>query len=165
MLEKIQTRKESGFTIVEVMIVLAIAGLIILVVFLAVPALQRNSRNQQRTNDVAMIASGVNECLNNRNGVVASCNTWTGEINQYVDNTKFRQIGTAATSVTFSGSAAASGTTVPPTATDAVIVSFRVKCAADGSAGTTTGANARSVAILFAQENTAGAAVGRCQEI
>lgn len=30
-----------GFTIVEVMIVLAIAGLIMLIVFLAIPALQR----------------------------------------------------------------------------------------------------------------------------
>jgi prepilin-type N-terminal cleavage/methylation domain-containing protein len=35
------SKKEKGFTIIEVMIVLAIAGLIMLVVFLAVPALQR----------------------------------------------------------------------------------------------------------------------------
>lgn len=164
MLDRIQKRKESGFTIVEVMIVLAIAGLIILVVFLAVPALQRNSRNQQRTNDVAMISAGVNECLNNRNGIVGSCDAWTGELNQYIDNTKFRQIGTAATSVTTSGGALA-GTITPPTATDQVIISFRVKCDAAGAQGVTTGANARSVAILFAQENTSGNAVGRCQEI
>ena len=39
-----QDRKESGFTIVEVMIVLAIAGLILAIVFIAVPALQRNAR-------------------------------------------------------------------------------------------------------------------------
>jgi prepilin-type N-terminal cleavage/methylation domain-containing protein len=37
MLNKIQKRKEDGFTIIEVLIVLAIAGLIMLVVFLAVP--------------------------------------------------------------------------------------------------------------------------------
>jgi prepilin-type N-terminal cleavage/methylation domain-containing protein len=50
MLHNLKKRNE-GFTIIEVMIVLAIAGLIMLVVFLAVPALQRNSRNTQRNND------------------------------------------------------------------------------------------------------------------
>ena len=41
-----RTKKHrSGFTIIEIMIVLAIAGLIMLIVFLAVPALQRASRN------------------------------------------------------------------------------------------------------------------------
>jgi len=39
-----------GFTIIEVMIVLAIVGLLLTVILLAVPALQRNSRNFQRKN-------------------------------------------------------------------------------------------------------------------
>jgi prepilin-type N-terminal cleavage/methylation domain-containing protein len=38
-------KNEQGFTIIEVMIVLVIAAVIMLIVFLAVPALQRNSRN------------------------------------------------------------------------------------------------------------------------
>jgi prepilin-type N-terminal cleavage/methylation domain-containing protein len=37
-----------GFTIVEVLIVLAIAGLILLIIFLAVPAAQRSVRNHNR---------------------------------------------------------------------------------------------------------------------
>ncbi len=37
--------KNEGFTIIEVMIVLAIAALILIIVLLAVPALQRNSKN------------------------------------------------------------------------------------------------------------------------
>jgi len=37
----------KGFTIVEVLIVLAIAGAILAGILLAVPALQRNSRNTQ----------------------------------------------------------------------------------------------------------------------
>ena len=53
-MSNIKNRKD-GFTIIEVLIVLAIAGLIMLIVFLAVPALQRNSRNTQRKNDVANI--------------------------------------------------------------------------------------------------------------
>jgi prepilin-type N-terminal cleavage/methylation domain-containing protein len=74
MLQNLKKRTE-GFTIVEVMIVLAIAGLIILIVFLAVPALQRNSRNNARNQDAARVAAAVTECLANRNGVVASCDS------------------------------------------------------------------------------------------
>ena len=55
MLHTYKTKRDEGFTIIEVLIVLAIAGLIMLIVFLAVPALQRNSRNTQRTNDASLI--------------------------------------------------------------------------------------------------------------
>jgi prepilin-type N-terminal cleavage/methylation domain-containing protein len=64
------TKKSEGFTIIEVLIVLAIAGLIMLIVFLAVPALQRNSRNTQRRNDVAALLAGVNDFATNNNGTL-----------------------------------------------------------------------------------------------
>ena len=80
MLRNIKKRSE-GFTIIEVLIVLAIAGLIMLIVFLAVPALQRNQRNNARNAEAARIAAAVNECLSNRNGVVGSCDS-DGEIEQ-----------------------------------------------------------------------------------
>ena len=51
----------SGFTIIEVLIVLAIAGLIMLIVFLAVPALQRNNRNKQRASDASRTLAAANE--------------------------------------------------------------------------------------------------------
>ena len=69
----LKLKQEKGFTIIEVLIVLAIAGLIMLVVFLAVPALQRNQRNTQRNNEAARVAAAVGECLANRNGVLTSC--------------------------------------------------------------------------------------------
>jgi prepilin-type N-terminal cleavage/methylation domain-containing protein len=75
MISKLQRKKEEGFTIIEVLIVLAIAGLIMLIVFLAVPALQRNSRNNARNSDASRVSAAVTECLANRNGQVASCNT------------------------------------------------------------------------------------------
>ena len=56
---------KRGFTIIEVMIVLAIAGFILLMVFLAVPALQRNSRNNARRNDAAAIAASVTSFMDN----------------------------------------------------------------------------------------------------
>lgn len=62
------TARDGGFTIIEVMIVLAIAGLILLIVFLAVPALQRNSRNTQRKTDVSAILGAVQEYVDNNGG-------------------------------------------------------------------------------------------------
>ncbi len=55
------SHKDKGFTIIEVMIVLVIAAVIILIVFLAVPALQRNSRNNQRKSDAARVLAAANE--------------------------------------------------------------------------------------------------------
>jgi len=49
--------KSNGFTIIEVLIVLAIAGLIMVVVFLAVPALQRNNRNNTRKTDARYLVT------------------------------------------------------------------------------------------------------------
>jgi prepilin-type N-terminal cleavage/methylation domain-containing protein len=61
-------KDNKGFTIIEVLIVLAIAGLILLIVFLAVPALQRNSRNTQVKNGAAAILATANEYVANNNG-------------------------------------------------------------------------------------------------
>ncbi len=61
-------KSNEGFTIIEVMIVLAIAGLILLIVFLAVPALQRNARNTTLKNDASAIAGGITEYVSNNNG-------------------------------------------------------------------------------------------------
>jgi prepilin-type N-terminal cleavage/methylation domain-containing protein len=62
------SKRNQGFTIIEVMIVLAIAGIIMLIVFLAVPALQRNSRNTQRRTDASHLAGLVNEWAANHQG-------------------------------------------------------------------------------------------------
>ncbi|HSX32930.1 MAG TPA: type II secretion system protein [Candidatus Saccharimonadales bacterium] len=68
MLRNTKNPKSQGFTIIEVLIVLAIAGLILLIVFLAVPALQRNSRNQQRRTDIGNFLAGISEFSNDNQG-------------------------------------------------------------------------------------------------
>lgn len=80
MLQKLK-KQSSGFTIIEVMIVLAIAGLILLIVFLAVPALQRNAHNTSAKNDVSGILGAMNEYVNNNNGVVPTGNVFSGSGN------------------------------------------------------------------------------------
>ncbi len=71
MLKKLK-KDNKGFTIIEVMIVLAIAGLILLIVFLAVPALQRSARNTQRKNDVAAIGSALSSYSSDNNSTLPS---------------------------------------------------------------------------------------------
>ena len=58
----------EGFTIVEVVLVLAIAGLIFLAVFLALPALQRSQRNTARKQDYSTIASAIQTYKANNKG-------------------------------------------------------------------------------------------------
>jgi len=52
-------KSQKGFTIIEVALVLAIGALIFLVVFLAVPALQRNQRNDARKRDISSVVEAV----------------------------------------------------------------------------------------------------------
>lgn len=66
-------RKEKGFTIIEVVLVLAIAGLIFMMVFVALPALQRSQRDTQRKSDLSRaITSVASYASNNRNALPAS---------------------------------------------------------------------------------------------
>lgn len=58
----------SGFTIIEVVLVLAIAGLIFLMVFIALPSLQRAQRDTQRRNDIGRMASQIQQYQTNNNG-------------------------------------------------------------------------------------------------
>lgn len=58
----------SGFTIIEVVLVLAIAGLIFLMVFIALPALQRSQRDTQRRSDIGRVASQIQQYQTNNNG-------------------------------------------------------------------------------------------------
>ena len=57
-----------GFTIIEVVLVLAIAGLIFLMIFLGLPALQRNQRNTSRKQDYSVIASAIQTYKANNKG-------------------------------------------------------------------------------------------------
>lgn len=57
--KNINVKSKRGFTIIEVVLVLAVAGLIFLMVFIALPALQRSQRDTQRHNDYGMLSSAI----------------------------------------------------------------------------------------------------------
>ncbi len=148
-------RNQLGFTIIEVMIVLAIAGVIMLALFLAVPALQRNSRNNQRSSDAALVAASVNECLNNRNGQIASCNTFALlQANGGLDTAKLRQLTTVAVVAAITLPANTNTANIAITATG-------VGCQPDGSTGQ-VGGGSRAFAVLYNVENSTGGNLSRC---
>lgn len=68
MVSKNNIKSKKGFTIIEVVLVLAIAGLIFLMVFIALPALQRSQRNTQRRDDYSMLVTAVNSYMASNNG-------------------------------------------------------------------------------------------------
>ncbi len=70
-----QKNKKKGFTIIEVVLVLAIAGLIFLMVFIALPALQRGQRDQQRKNDLSRAQTAVNSYKSNNRGALPATNS------------------------------------------------------------------------------------------
>jgi len=84
-------KKEQGFTIIEVALVLAIAALIFLVVFLAVPALQRNQRDDARKRDLANIVQalttfGANNSGQSVTGTTVYGGTSNSNLSTYVDS-------------------------------------------------------------------------------
>jgi len=152
MLNKIKNRKQEGFTIIEVLIVLAIAGLIMLIVFLAVPALQRNSRNTQRTNDASRTSAAVTECLNNNNGSVTVCtqasiDSTAAGIGKYIDIGTNQQLTTR-------------GSTLPATDTNTFVFAYTTKCNPTGT-GSVPGGGSRSFTIVYNAETSNGV-TGRC---
>jgi prepilin-type N-terminal cleavage/methylation domain-containing protein len=149
MLNKVKNRKQEGFTIIEVLIVLAIAGLILLIVFLAVPALQRNARNTQRVDDVARVLGAAQEVLNNNNGSVASLTNAALQAAAGANLAYYQQANVTV-------AAGAAGASVNQ---DTVVLRTGATCGAGNAA---VAGNARQVAALFAVETGSGVA-SRCQ--
>jgi len=78
--------KESakGFTIIEVVLVLAIAGLIFLMVFIALPALQRGQRDAQRREDLSRINTQLQNFSSASRGSIPSSNNLGTFVKQYL---------------------------------------------------------------------------------
>jgi prepilin-type N-terminal cleavage/methylation domain-containing protein len=68
--EKNRKISQKGFTIIEVVLVLAIAGLIFLMVFIALPALQRNQRDTQRKADMGRLSTALVNYTNSNRGTL-----------------------------------------------------------------------------------------------
>lgn len=150
-----------GFTIIEVVLVLAIAGLIFLMVFVALPALQRNQRDQARKGDVGLVATAVTNYTSNNRGSypgTTALKDALGAADSSATETTFSELSTNIKNVTVHSSTSGS---VDSSVDDGVITVYKGrKCgvvSADGGFTLTSG-TAREFAVvtrLEASKNTA----------
>ncbi len=147
---KKQISYQKGFTIIEVVLVLAIAGLIFLMVFIALPALQRSQRDTGRKNDASTVAAALNSYQSSSRGSFSSLDS--SRLQSYIE--KLGQYDV--TSVTLSGAA---GSTTPPLdpSIDEIAVRVGVKCPTDviapGSPVTPVAGSSRQAAVVVRLEN------------
>ncbi len=93
-MRKVYANSRSGFTIIEVSLVLALAGLIFLMVFIALPALQRTQRDAERREELSMITQTIKDYQENNRGALpgvgstgSALNTaWQKFYNNYLGN-------------------------------------------------------------------------------
>ncbi len=151
----------KGFTIIEVVLVLAIAGLIFLMVFVALPALQASQRDGARKNDVSAVAAAVNSFASANKGSFPN----SAKLKDYASN-----VSTNTTDISIVARPASNTVTV----TDGqIIVATGAKCAATGAATagtdgtktatqTLTTGTARQYAVITLLE--AGKGTSFCQD-
>lgn len=152
-------KNKQGFTIIEVLIVLAIAGLIMLVVFLAVPALQRNARNTQRKSDVSALLGALTEFSANNNGKLPATGT---EQTAALGNAKtgyYSNVGVGIGEMSWSATTTVSP--LPATAAgDRIVIVVGGKC---GALGAVVAGSARQAAIQYQVEQS-GTPAPSCQD-
>lgn len=149
---------------------LAIAGLILLIVFLAVPALQRNSRNSGRKSDISRIGGAVVEYYSNNNGkkLVATSNATTEPLKSVLDSAgslgqyDFTANPTKVTIVT-----TIPGNTIKDRDTVRIVQGATCDTGSTAAAGAVKAGSGRQVALQWATETTgaAGKANANCTEL
>ena len=146
--------KTQGFTIIEVVLVLAIAGLIFLIVFLALPALQRSQRDTQRKNDLSRFMSQLTQYQSNHQGAIPTgtgASAWNANfVSAYLTNNN-QTFNDPDTGVQYVVTVYTGVTTPLPSAKGQLNVYTGTTCA-NGTL-TTTGAGARSVSgVVFLEQ-------------
>ena len=148
------TQKREGFTIIEVVLVLAIVGLIMLMIFIAWPALQRGQRDTARKNDANTVASAISSYRSNNNGsnptTFAELSGYLTKLSQYEVQTVTQNEGIQVTSGAGGG----------PTAKGVLVVRTKAKC----SGSTAIDGTSRQAAVLVSLEANGGSGVVFCQD-
>lgn len=140
----------KGFTIIEVVLVLAIAGLIFLMVFIALPALQGGQRDGSRKSDASTVLSAVNTYISGNRGKFPTTQALTGSVDaDSVHGSNFKKPGAFAKDVSTNTEAIRVISTTPtPTYVDVrngqIIVVQKTTC---GDTGTAADGVARQVLV------------------
>lgn len=140
--------KREGFTIIEVVLVLAIAGLIFLMVFIALPALQRGQRDGQRKSDLSRAQTKINDYQsNNRNSLPTN---WSEFVTNYMKAGGDTFLDPSGSDYEFSPLATTA--LVPSAFSDAQGKIYYSTSATCGTDGTAESAGARKIALRMKLE-------------
>ena len=145
---------KKGFTIIEVVIVLVIGAIIMLMVFLIVPQLQRSQRDARRQSDARTFLASAEQFATQNNGNYPST---AGEVTTVVNNFVNRAggflspNGNAYLANNLDGVTA--GAAAASTVTAASEMEYRTAATCTGPAITALAGQTRRVAVMVFQEN------------
>ena len=111
----------KGFTIIEVVLVLAIAGLIFLMVFVALPALQSGQRDTARKQDVGNVGTAINNYSSANRGKIPTTAQLSGNATGAPGGAFLSSVSDNVTRVVISGTQTTPATPGTKTATDGVV--------------------------------------------
>lgn len=163
MISQAKVSKSSGFTIIEVMIVLAIAGLILGMVLIAIPTLERNSRNNQRKQDVATVLAAISRYGLNNSGEFPAAGTESVVLSSAFKLYYYSDSG----QVEFAPQTNTTATDhLGTNDIDKVTVYNYAKCESDNSGkAIAKGAGYDNVVVLFTIESGNSNTANRCQQL
>lgn len=153
------TQTKKGFTIIEVVLVLAIAGLIFLMVFIALPALQSGQRDNARKNDLSLVSTAVTNFTSANRGRFPD----QAQLRTALGGTGLPSLSDNTTTVNFAATPPAVGTPVTVNA-DTINVHQSRTCGdanANGAYTVQTG-NTRQFVVVTRLEGNSGSAY--CQQ-
>lgn len=149
-------KKQKGFTIIEILIVLAIGALIILAVLLAVPALQKSQKNNQRKAEASRVATAVTGYLSDSGG--GPIDTTTGV--EGIETNLASRAGIKNGKTIFSGVKYNDESPVANISKNIVYVTSGTKCS--GTSPTNEGADSTNITVYYALQGQDG--YGACLE-
>ncbi len=142
-------KQEKGFTIIEVVLVLAIAALIFLMIFVALPALQRGQRDTARKNDQNTIVSAVNAWTGNHRGSLPKADDLDSLRTDYIKNLNQYDVDDVDLATDQSG--------INSVTTDTVKIVLEHKC--DESGGEKLGSSQQRSAAVYVRLEASNAVV------
>lgn len=145
-------KEAKGFTIIEVVLVLAIAGLIFLVVFLALPALQRSQRDTQRKSDLGRMMSQVTAYTSNNQGALPT--NWSTFESNYMTNGN-QSFSDPQTSSSYTITQQATLPSTPPApAAGNIYVYLTATCGGANGVQASTGGARQFAAVIFQEQGS-----------
>jgi len=157
--------KARGFTIVEVLFVLGIGGLILSMIFFAIPAISRWNQNTQRKADVSAILQAVSDYRLQHMGNYPNDTSYPGLSDSLSSRLKIYNITNSpdTSNVTFKTTDRTVSYDNQPS--DKVSVFNNARCPTDNAELTTIFAGSRDIVALYSFDQGDGNVSPQCKQL